>query len=916
MSLTTTTIVKNRHDSLNGEKGTDTVFGDRVDSSVLTSILKIGAVAVFCAGLVPFFFICWLIASSGANNVCVDYAAFLHVVDKVLSGQYQWFSIFSDSFIRTHLVLFPVLLHTAIAYLTHWDVTTELYVGMAIHVSRALLLADLVSNRIVNGWTRLAVTGGVFGLVFAMTQTCIMIYGEASIAIGLNLLGFTFALWALCKYGRTPRGLALMVAGGVLSSYSFGNVLPCWLTLGAAMLLLPPRGWKQHWDVNHAGFYSALKQQNPDGITSLFVNKNVSFGYWFIGALVSIVPYYYFLSNRATVDPTLTKTFGFWNAEFLINVLGRPFAKDMGLVYGRLPGAEVSAGILLAVIVALAVPVICSRLRLCNTTRICSLLFMYGFLSIWAVGVFRTHIAPWYASMSLYCWLAVFGVACANLNRAFNPNVPMTKNLKLGFAASSIAALGTILVLYLVTNVSYRDKQFFLNSRAPVSGEYLREYATAPTYLESTIFSNDGRPDRILSFADSLKRHDLCVFAPNQSWSLQGQFALSSVDVERLSGSKRVMWLDGRSLRGLKSWRDYQHLNLLVPDGNIVEWRFNVPEDAKEAVFKTSVSSFKEAAGECADKASKVVSTISVFSDAPNAVSDRASVLARNNVQSSGGASYVTCCDDTWKPMRLNLLPYRGKTVTIRLGLSSQGDLYSGLCDDRNCIPSSVLFQYPHIDIVKNSTEHHGASPPNTVALCPSNTDLSPQFPYSYYQRFDLPPVNSSEWKDVPMGLPEDAAYTVPAKFWTVPDEQKIAVDGFDYLTMQLEPMPGKSWCSLKMHLQFDDGTTDGFSMPLLSDASSHKYVYPVKLLTEKGGAKLVGVLAFASAVDANPNPKATSNESKKESTVKVGIASTEAIANADSDVQTANSAVPLSGCIRINNLAFIKSTPTLSAAR
>lgn len=888
MSTTSPTIVTERQHSRIPEIEKSLLIESKSSFAWFVPALQIAGVASFLVGLIPFFFICWLIVSTGANNVCVDYAAFLHVVDKVLSGQYQWFSIFSDSFIRTHLVLFPVLLHTAIAYLTHWDVTSELYVGMGIHVARALLIADLLSGRIENKSSRLAVTGGVFALVFAMSQTCIMIYGEASIAIGLCLLGFTFSLWSLCKFGRTPRGLSLMALGGIFSSFSFGNVLPCWATLFASVLILPARGWSQHWDIRRPGSYAAFKRTAQEG-QGLFVSKPIALIYWFAGAVVSIAPYCFFLANRANESNALTKTFGLFSPTFVFNALGRPFARDMGLNYGRLPGAEISAAILIATVVALAVPMILSRLRVCNVTRICSMLFVYGLLSIWTVGIFRTHVAPWYASMSLYCWLAVFGLCVANLNKAFGPELFLTRRSRVALASTGISGLVAILALYMVTNVSYRDKQFFLNARAPVSGEYLREYATAPTFLESTIFSDDGRPDRILSFAGSLKKHDLCVFSPNQTWALQGQFALENVSVDRVPGSKRVAWLNGRSLRGVKSWRDYQHLNLLIPDGNVVEWKFNVPVRAKEAVFNTSVAGFSETTGDC--KASKVVSTISVLTDAPYSVPGRAAAIERNNIQSSGGASYVTCCDQPWKPVRLNLLPYRGKAVTIRLGLSAQEDKYSGLYDDKDCIPSSVLFMYPHVDIVQEEP----TKPAEDVALVPSNTDLSPKFPRCYLQKFDLPLIDSSSWKSVSLGLSEDKSAALTARQLTVSPTENVVVDNFDYLLMELAPMPGKAWCSMKMHLQFDDGTTDGFSMPLLADERSHKYVYPVKLLTQKGGAKLVGVLAFASAVDAKSLPP----KFKKPT---------------DSPGSTHGAA--LSGLIRVANLAFIKSAPTMSAAK
>lgn len=892
-------------------------------SGVMLVFAKAAAVGALVVGLVPFLFICWLIASTGANNICVDYAAFTHVVDKVLSGQYHWLSIFSDSFIRTHMVLFPVLVHTAIAYIMHWDVTSELYVGMAFHAIRALLLADLIAGRSSNNWSRCAIVGVVASLVFAMSQTCIMIYGEASIAIGLCLLGFTFALWALCKFGRTPRSLALMVAGGVLSSYSFGNVVPCWATLLAAIMLLPTRGWTQRWDATKARFdrltsthtiesvssFSAdqiplrsgpsslaatertINSRGDDAhssrpIRSLFVNRKVAFVYWLIGTVVSLLPYYHFLAGRSVNNPELTRTFGFFDPFFLVNVLGRPFAKNMGMVYGKLPGAETSSLILLGLVVLLAVPTLIFQLKLSRLTKTGILLFAYGFISVWSVGVFRTHIAPWYASMSMYCWLAVFAVCVAYLRKAFSSR-DVTAKAKIALIATSLVGLTTILVLYLTTNLSYRDKQFFLTARAPVSAEYLRSFETAPTFLESTIFSNDGRPDRILSFANSLAKHDLCVFAPKQIHALQGQFALDNVKIQRVPGSKRVAWLEGRNTRRRTSWRDYHHLNLDVPDGNIVDWRFFVPVEAKEAFFESSVSSYSDPARGCVKASAKVVSTISVVTTtAPPRVPGSESA---NFYTSSGSASYVTVCDSSWKPVRLNLLPYRGKTVTLRLASQSQESLYGGICDDPDCIPSSVLYKYPHINLVLDNQNSNAFE---VKAIRPSNTDLSNEFPRNYIHQLDLPACDSKSWTDISLGLPQDKSAALQAKHWDVPEQQRLSIDDFDYLIFEMEPLPGKSWCSIKMHLQFDDGTTDGVSLPLLAEINSHRYSYPAKLLTPKSGAKLVGILLYASANDERTTKA-------KQTAVEKSI---------DSSVSDEPKGAPLSNCIHVTSIACVRA--------
>ncbi len=868
--------------------------GSSSGRTFLSGLFKSCAIATFVLGSIPFFFISWLIVSTGANTICVDYAAFLHIVDKVLSGQYQWFSIFSDSFIRTHMVLLPVLVHIAIAYMTNWNVTTELFVGMGFHLLRAFLIVDMIVGRYSNKWMRLAVSGIVLALVFANSQSCIMIYGEASIAIGLCLLSFTFALWSLCKFGRTPKGLSLMVLGGVASCYSFGNVIPVWVVLLLSIWLLPVRGWTHHFDPR-----KSLELYQNKAAGHFLVNRKVAFCYWLAGAITSLAPYAYFLSVRGSSNPELVKIFGFFDASFVLNALGRPFAKSMGMEYGRLPQAEFSAAILIALMVAVVIPLARRDVKLDSVRAVGLSLFAYGFVSVWSVGVFRTHVAPWYASMSLYCWLGLISLSVANLSCLFE-----RKGAKKIWArpllgtVSGAAALVAIIVLFCSTNLTYKDKQFFLNARAPVSAEYLRFFNSSPTFLESSIFSNDGRPDRIISFANALKRHQLCIFAPQTTMSLQGQFALEKVSIERASESKRVAWLEDRSPRKTSSWRDYHHLNLSIPEGNTVNWRVDVPAEAEEVVFCTSVAAMKKQQGACtAGATAKLVSTVSIFPNSPDTVRVASGDCA--------GASYVVRCDETWKPVRLNLLPYRGKSVTIRLGSSTRGSAYGRLCEDGDCLPGSVVYMYPHItEVVKHDPDsklRHGRS--NKMAsdiFCPSNTDVSLSFPRLRSERIEFPDIRSGAWRTVELPIPQDASHSMPGRYWDVEPKAGIAIDSYDYLSMKLAPMPGFGWCSLKVHMQFDDGTIDGFSMPLLPDTRTHAYVYPLRLLTVPSGAKLVRVVAFASGMQTKDLP-AKHRHRKLNDYPPIER-------NTQNDDRCGGEFGNLCGCIRVNSIALAQS--------
>ncbi len=833
------------------------------DFGLTTFLLKLLAYVFLAVCLIPLIVVLWLIPNTGANNICVDYAAFVNVVDSIFSGHYDWTRIVADSFIRTHLVLIPVLIHTAIAYFTHWDVKAELYAGMAFHVLRAFLIADLfwlaaaerfehISSEL-KSLLRLTIFSAVCALVFAMSQTCIMIYGEASIAIGLCLLGFTLALWGLVKFGRSATGLALMLVGGLISTLSFGNVVPSWLTLLLALLVLPASGARS----NVASMSSVLAHARQTASSKLGATL-----VWMVGFSASIYPYFYFLMQRSLREPDLAKSFGFFNFTFMLNVLGRPFTKDMGLRYGRLDESELSGLILIALLVACLTPLLITlrsergdrKVGMLSLTSL--LLFLFGMLSVWQVSVFRTYVSPWHASFALYCWLSILGLSLANLGGTAGGAAKWAR-AGLVVAIGSIATIG---VLYLRSNTSYRDKQFFLDARAPVSAEYLRNYRTAPSYLESTVFTNDGLPERVLDFAGVLQRHRLSVFAPQQEWSLQGQFALQNVSVESQPRASHLRWIDGRSLRSRTSWRDYRHLNMYLPEGNVVEWRMHIPIDAKEAVFRTAVCAgpSPESANSGAlreDQRHRTVpaQAISTLTIRP-VRSLNGDCGAGNGIEygAACGAFYVDCCDNNEKSLSVNLLPYRGKTIAIELSSAANGSYYSDLLGKRECAGGAVIYAYPRVEVHLEGSANYSAP---TCSFAPTNVDVSADFPQRYSKRLDLPNPCTSSWKHIPVSNPDDPLYTTRAVCYDFPDKERLRTDDFDNLMVKLMAVPGKKWCTLKLHFMFDDGTVDSASLPLLSDQRAHSYVYPTRLLTGKSGARLFRIMAYATGIDEANKP-------------------------------------------------------------
>jgi len=108
-----------------------------------------------------------------------------------------------------------------------------------------------------------------------------------------------------------------------------------------------------------------------------------------------------------------------------------------------------------------------------------------------------------------------------------------------------------------------QDNTLLSPSRAPDSASCLRNYQTAPTYCEGTLFQwGVGNPRYVQTLAEPLEKYGY-QYLLLIKLDITGDYVLDDVKVSSPSFSQVSWWtgLDGEK----SSWQDYRHLDLLLP---------------------------------------------------------------------------------------------------------------------------------------------------------------------------------------------------------------------------------------------------------------------------------------------------------------------------------------------------------------
>lgn len=748
-------------------------------------------------GLFAVVRVVWLILNVGGNNISNDYLGVVPFINFAFSGQHDVSSFLKNVMVGQHIVVLPILFHTLSAVLFDWNARAELLIGVGLNLIKALLIWDMVGQGRSREW-RLAALGMISALVFSMTQAAVYFFGQACYPVSLTTLGFTLALWGIWKFKNDWRGSAIMFFGGVGAALSMGNVPPCWFALLVGLVL-----------------YGYSRKQWPTYLV------------WFVGAVVSMAPYLnYFFGKSHAMSGTATAI----SVPFMVNLLGRPFANQVGLSVGRLPQAEYS-GITGLVLFALAI-VLLARLKLFSTPIKTSLvLCAYALSSIVMLSGVRVHVAPWYGSFAVYFWIGLASILLLALPVA-------TK----AWRAVPIGGLCAMVFMYCASNKSWHDKHVYLITRAPASESGLRNYRNAPSYVESLIFQwGDGRPDNVTQIARPLEKYQLSAFSPDQTWSVQGDFVLPGVRVFQHLGTPDVKFLEDRTADHTVSWKHYERANLYLHAPNAVAWTMALPADVQSAKLKTALTIAAP------DKRTKLRISdgvkgqiFAITGDPFDAASAQTKVLLKE-IQATKQSA--------WLPLELDLSKYIDKTVTLIFTADGGGDKKDDF----------AVFQDPHLDVkLKRRSEEENLKLANyfNEKWMPVNTDLNRDFGKTFERTIALPPTSSSAWKREPLkfvtppgisGNSKDNEYDYMGLFYTAP--QAIPMSEASHLVVSMDAPKTLRWRSLKVEIVLEDGKRNAFSIPLPEAEGVHTSSYDLKLcqLPSSGKIKQVSLYPVSS---------------------------------------------------------------------
>jgi hypothetical protein len=473
-----------------------------------------------------------IVFTYGENNLSNDYIARVPVVAAILEGRYDFRHLFTDTFIaygHSWLAILPIYLFDARFFA--WSMDAELGIGLLLAAAKTLLLWLAVAPTL-SARARWLVLPVLSALAFSVSHVTSFTFGESTLQMQLPQLGLAIGACALARFGRRPNArCALVAAGGLLASWSWGGGVMVWPVFFAALLALGERSLRR-WSVLGLAAATGMSQY------ALYA----AFGH----------------TLSAIERPGLSEPWRY------IGLIGRPFANGTGSDFAPLRSALAfgAVGLLLAGGL-LAVERRRWRARVPAMT-----VLGWSLLVTLEIGFFRKDVTAWYIVPMTAFWLGLAAL--------------------LASAPRPIAAAGfvTIAAGLLYSNRTWEDKSFYLSSRAPVSAACLREWRTAPPECHARVFQwGGGHSGELALLGDPLERRRLSVFGPRRTYLLQGDVPLGRVRLDPESAPS-ILSADGRTPGDIAGFR---RLDLVLAPGSTVSWRVDLPPGTRTARFRSVV---------------------------------------------------------------------------------------------------------------------------------------------------------------------------------------------------------------------------------------------------------------------------------------------------------------------------------------
>ncbi|KGF72878.1 hypothetical protein DO97_03985 [Neosynechococcus sphagnicola sy1] len=731
--------------------------------------------------LLPIWHIFNIMISTGANNLSSDtLVLFVPLVTQVLEGSYDWSHYFRDTFLRSHSIAIPTLIRILAAACSHWNTYVELYIGMGISLLNVWLLHNLLTH--LSPYRRRKwLWPLVSALVFSTSQIVVFTYGDTSLAVLLGLFAVLLGSWGLSRFPGQWQGIGIMATGGIMASWCWGAGLAAWPAFLLGMGLLK---FRRLWHYLAYGLAAGI-------------------GLW---PYVLYYGVYVLLGQTQRVEAPKGL-----DGSLILRALGYPFA--IGSEYER----SQTVGLVGLALAVTGLGLLGWQRRRWQQAAPALMLIVYGLVVVLQITVARGNLAPWYVTPFMSFWMGLLGLAYVlGGHRADSLTSPMGQWVTAGTARLwSLTFLASLTFLYVTSNLTSGDKMHYIYSRSPVSAACLRHYQTAPTYCEQYVFIwGVGLVDMLNQRAAILDRHQLSVFAPQQHWTLQGDFVLDSVQVAE--ATPEVVWSPDWGQTTLP-FSDYRHLNLVLPTPSAITWTISLPENLEAAKFQTAIA----------------LGTAPMAS--PQPLTATIELEGSNPSQSFHISQRLRAEPAHWYPVQFSLKQYRGQTITLRL--SSQGDR-----------GTPVVYRHPSIDLTIGPSDAWGLDAATEIQ--PTNTERSPQLPQPSNQDFPWDIHNAALWKVSGMtvvpgtGIPSWQV-TADTPSLTFQPPLNICLANYSHFLVQLAADSNFSPRALQLYYQLNGESnfsdSHALQIPLLSDSQMHTYTYDLKLLELHPSDRLTG---------------------------------------------------------------------------
>ncbi len=631
-------------------------------------ITQWAGIATICVlALIPLFRIIAILLSTGTDTISNDYLRFVSLADKVLSPGYDWGGYFKDSFDNNvHSYAFLFLFRLTLARLTQLSVLAEIAVGLMLFLVNLVLSFHMITRATgVRSVYRFLLLPFLAALTFSVSQISTFGFGETVLQMGFTHFWILVGLSLLLFRGQARFITWGMILCGILASYSGGSGLLAWPIFLLAVL--------------------ATDRRNPRKILG-----------WVAGLLVGSAPYFAF-SNFDWLKGIGSGL----NPKIILKVvtgLGLPLVNDIRGGVVNHPGALATGMVGLVIMLIFTLLVATSRVK--NRVRMtlpAFLLILWGLGGAVQIALSRESLAPWYNSTYILFWIGLVSLGTVLLLPAFS--APASLSLWKGWVRFakwfSVLGLAVVVVLYIHSNRTYEDKDFYLSSRSPATQACLSDYLDAPTYCEGFVFQwGVGNPAYLVQMGSILEKFHWSVRGEHRERTLQGDMVLGKVKALQDTIPADIHWVMGGT-GALAFWLDFRHLDVFLLPGQKLFWEVDLPGDLRQAQFQMGVSlpDFQS----CGEQS---------FSLSIRAPGETENPL----VQQKG-----LCDFRQGKAMREDLLSFAGKTVVI--SITNDRDGPAG---------KPIRLEYPKISLIDEMKPSFGGLFPRAAA--PLNSDLSAKF--------------------------------------------------------------------------------------------------------------------------------------------------------------------------------------------